>query len=90
MNFCLKQKQTHRLVVAKGQGCWAGEGWGVWVSRSELLQTGWVNIRVLLRSTGSAFNILWRATMEKRFEKELSHLCNEQKLTQHAKSTILQ
>ena len=70
MNSSLKQKQTHSLVVAKGQGCcWGRKGWGVWVSSRELLHTGWVNVRVLLLSTGSAFSILWRATMEKRLEK---------------------
>ena len=41
-----------RPVVAKGEGGGGRMDWEVGISRCKLLQTGWVNSKVLLYSTG--------------------------------------
>ena len=49
-----KQKQSHRLMVAKGEGgLWGGKEWEVGISIYKLLYTGWVNNKVLLYSSGN-------------------------------------
>ena len=43
MNLSMKQKQTHRLVVARGKGMWGGMGWEFGTSRCKLVHIGWIN-----------------------------------------------
>ena len=38
----------NRLVVAKGEGRWGRDGFGVGMSRCELLYIGWIDSKVLL------------------------------------------
>ena len=49
----MKQKQTHRHVVAKGEGGEGGMEWEFGVSRCKLLYIEWINNKVLLYSTGN-------------------------------------
>ena len=51
MNLSVKQKQTHRLVVAKRMG--GGRDWEFGISRCKLLYIEWINNKVLLYSTGN-------------------------------------
>ena len=53
MNLSVKQKQTHRLVVAKGDSGPGVKGCEFGVSRYKLLSIGWINSKVLLYSTGN-------------------------------------
>ena len=53
MNLSTKQKQTHRLVVAKGNSGPGVKGCEFGVSRYKLLSIGWINSKVLLYSTGN-------------------------------------
>ena len=46
-----KQKQTHRLVVAKGEGVGGGLEWEAGVRGCRLLYVEWIHNRVLLCST---------------------------------------
>ena len=41
------------LAVASGEGVGAGVEWKVGVSRCKLLETGWINNKILLQSTGN-------------------------------------
>ena len=47
MNLPTKQKQTHRRVVAKGEGG-GGMEWESGVSKCKVLYIGWINNKVLL------------------------------------------
>ena len=55
MNLPMKQKQTHRLVIAGGGGVGVGGGmdWEFGISRCKLLYTECINNKVLENSTGN-------------------------------------
>ena len=69
MNISTKQKQTHRH---REQTCgWGGgEGWECGTSRGKLLDTGWINNKVLLHSKGSYSQYPWINHNGKEYEKE--------------------
>ena len=52
MSLSVKQKQTHREQTCgcQGEGVWASDGMGGWISRYKLLYREWIN-KVLLYST---------------------------------------
>ena len=55
MNLSTKQKQTRRHTeqTCGCQGAGGGKYWESGISRCKLLYTGWINIKVLLYSTGN-------------------------------------
>ena len=53
MNILTKQKQTHRLVVAKGQVGGSGMDWKFGVCRCKLSHLEWIINGVLLYCTGN-------------------------------------
>ena len=55
MNLSTKHKLTHRVkpVLAKVEESGRGMEWGFGISRRKLLQTEWINNKVLLYSTGN-------------------------------------
>ena len=69
LSMKLKQIHTHReQIVVDG----VNEGW----TRSQGLANanryiGWINSKFLLYGTGSKFNILWWAIMEKNMQKKV-------------------
>ena len=69
MNLSMKQKQTNRPVVAKGEGMWGREDWKFWISRCKLLYTEWIS-KVLLYSSGKCIQYPVINNNGKEFEKE--------------------
>ena len=75
MNLCTKQKQTHRHREHPG-GCQQGVGggggidWEFGVSRCKLVYIGWINIKVLLFSTGNYIQYPVTNHNGKEYEKE--------------------
>ena len=57
MNLSMKQKQTQgdreQTSGCQWGGCWGWMEWEVGVSRRKLLNTEWINNKVLLYSTGN-------------------------------------
>ena len=53
MNISMKQTQTHRNKEQIGGKGWGKDGLGVWDGRCKLVHIGWINIKVLLYSTGN-------------------------------------
>ena len=55
MNLSTKQKQTHREQACgcQGGGGCGGKDWESGITRCKLLYVGWINYKVLLRSTGN-------------------------------------
>ena len=61
-------------MVAKGQGVGRGMEWEVEVSRYKLLCKGWMNNKVLLRSTGKDIQYSVISHNGKEYEKECIYI----------------
>ena len=57
MNISTQQKQTHRhreqICGCQGDGGVGGKDWELGISRSKLVNIGWLNNKVLLYSAGN-------------------------------------
>ena len=90
------------FVVAKGEGCERGMDWEFGINRCKIVYTEWVNIKVLLHSTGNYIQYLQVNHNGKEYKKEhmclfiyvcvcvTESLCCKQKLTRCCKLTVLQ
>ena len=103
MNLFTKQRQTHRhrkRVVSMGKGHGEGNDGEFWISRCKLLYIEWIKNKVLLYSTGNYIHYPVVNHNGKECEKNMcmhvciyiymNHFAEQQKLTQHCKSSIIQ
>ena len=74
MNISTKQKETqNRLVVAKREGGVEGKDWEFGTRRCKLFNTGWINNKVLLCSTGNYIQHPEINHNGKEYKKRSSH-----------------